>query len=427
VLVLVLLTILSLGLGAMFADAGANLTMSTVVTGQDNKVYAADGGVEYALQQLRTDGSLCAAAVSLPNIAINGRSVLVSCTPTAGLGTSVSPWALVTTNLSTSGGPQTIDGPVSVSGAADLQSQLTTNGDFRLSTCPLPPNLTVTPPFVPACPTMPMPDLDPGPSLPQSVPTATPSPAQPAYLYNGCSIWEPGTYRANGQLALGPDNYFASGIYYFEDTSINLSGQTAIGGQPGPDYQQAPALPPTACSSVTDKTAGVPDGSAGSGVELILGGTSTVSVNDAPAQLELFARVPASPVEGTPGISIRTVPSGAPTGWKPTTSGHRVVLSSSGSKLAVHGYVYVPEASVSIHAAGNFGLAGGLYCWQATLNSSGGVPISAQSGAQSRDVVITSEAKGDPGQKDVTSTAVVAIGNDAARTIDVHSWVTNIQ
>jgi hypothetical protein len=78
VLVLVLLTILALTLGAMFAEAGANLTTSAVVTGQDNKVYAADGGVEIAIQQLRANPSLCRSSMP-PGTKIDGLIIKLTC------------------------------------------------------------------------------------------------------------------------------------------------------------------------------------------------------------------------------------------------------------------------------------------------------------------------------------------------------------
>src|ERR1700738_3249800 len=84
VMVLVLLTILSLALGAMFANAGANLTTSTVVVVQNSKVYAADGGVEFAIQQLRSDSSLCRGPgqQTVGNIPVDNRIVDVGSRPT---------------------------------------------------------------------------------------------------------------------------------------------------------------------------------------------------------------------------------------------------------------------------------------------------------------------------------------------------------
>jgi hypothetical protein len=82
VMVLVLLTILALALGAMFADAGANLTASTVFAGQNNKVYAADGGVEIAIQQLRAKVSLCSSPTPMPlnpETKIDGLTVSITC------------------------------------------------------------------------------------------------------------------------------------------------------------------------------------------------------------------------------------------------------------------------------------------------------------------------------------------------------------
>ena len=440
-LVLALLTMLSLALGAIFSNIGANLTMSTVVASRNNQRYAADGGVEYAIQQLRANSALCGTAGPLAGPAglIDGYGVAVTCAPVAGTATSVSPWALVTTeparfgsSLSTSGGPQAVDGPVYVRGQTDLDSPLTvSNGAFlqNWSGCTAPnPNATVQGLYVSKCLTTPMPIPYPAP-LPTLPPLPTVSqPATPAITYHGCSIWKPGTYSAD--LQLDQDNYFASGVYYFDNAAVDFDGVTGVGGQPGPDYQKAPALPDSACANVTDKTAGVTNGS---GVEFILGGTSTLSIEDG-GSLELFARVPPTPSEGTPGISIRTVPpSAAPAGWTPTASGDPTVLSASGTspQLAVHGYVYLPEGSVDLSPhAGSTGiltLAGGLLCWQASLASTGGTPIisgqsavSAQPGtlSQARTVDITATVQG------ITSTAVISIGNDQARTVTVQSWLT---
>jgi hypothetical protein len=438
VLVLVLLTVLSLALGAMFANAGANLATSAVVSVQNNKAYAADGGVEFGIQQIRADSSLCRDPTQpqpVGSIPIDGRTVAVTCQPTAGQATSVSPWALITTepdgpSLSTQGGgAKAINGAAYANGGIDLQSPLdVTNGDFLLnpatSACPTSTGGLVTHsphqfvcPAATAIPTASLPDAPPGPS-------------PPPFVSNGCTVWRPGTYSGGEQhatsLSLGPDNYFASGVYYLLNISLNLTSGRALGGQPGPDYPGPPTYSPgPACSSVTDQTAGVADGF---GVEFILGGSSTISVGRG-AQLELFPRLPASPSEGSAGISIRTVPSGQAGNTWEATDGHPAVLTTADqARLAVHGDVYVPQGSVQLGAAT---LDGGLVCWEALLDGqAGAVRISAQTGAQPRSVTITAQAGGLPaevGQKILTSRAVVKIDNDPARTVSVQSWLTTSQ
>jgi hypothetical protein len=87
VLVLVLLVILALALGAMFAEAGANLHTSTVVAGQNKKVYAADAGVEIAIQDLRGSPLLCSGSTPTTidtKTTIDGLQTAVTCQPASG-------------------------------------------------------------------------------------------------------------------------------------------------------------------------------------------------------------------------------------------------------------------------------------------------------------------------------------------------------
>jgi hypothetical protein len=421
ILVLVLLTVLSLALGAMFANASANLTTSTVIAARNHKVYAADAGVETVIQQLRGDSSLCGvpatAPTNLPPITIdtNGPTVTRSCQTTAGIAGSVSPWALVTKDTSASSlesqssASPIIDGPVYVNGGVSFVSPIVVPSPSyqHSSTCPLNPT---------------------GPWRCTNAPVPDPSPALPPFnLRSGsehtvgqCSIFLPGKYTS---ISLGPHNYFASGVYYFENTDITLNGDL-FGGQPGP--AETTVIAPSPCA--TDQQAGVDDGT---GVELILGGTSTIYV-DSHGDMELYRRSPGTRLEGAPGVSIRTVPAGAAPYLQSTFPGNDVdVLAmafGSSAQLAVHGMVYVPTGTVDLFASTSVAdLLGGLECsalkiGQSASGSSGRV-ISAQAGPQPRYVVITATAQV-PAEPGVTSTAVVAIGNDPARTVTIHSWIT---
>jgi len=90
IFVLVLLTFVSLGVGPLFALLFANASATATVQAVDNGFYAADGGVEYAIQVLRA-GAACGqqpwTPVTVPN-ALDGPgqlpiTVSAWCSPTA--------------------------------------------------------------------------------------------------------------------------------------------------------------------------------------------------------------------------------------------------------------------------------------------------------------------------------------------------------
>ena len=457
VMVLVLLTVLSLALGALFANAGANLTTSTVITGRNNKVHAADGAVESAIQQLRANSTLCPAPVpgppttmrvdgrppsaSQPDLKINGVAVTLTCRTTAGLATSVSRWALVTTDTAPgdislasvppSGTSRMVtDGPVYNAGGVKLQSRVAIGSGLyqRLPACT--GSESSPPGFIGpwTCTTAPVPTLD--PTLPPFDGAAAP----PIVLAAGCTIFQPGKYTA---ITLGAHNYFVSGVYYFEDTHVDLAQDGVldlVGGQPAPG--ETPVIGSGGpCAGVTDKLVGRDNGS---GVELILGGSSTIDLGS--KDMELFSRLPGTEPEGAAGVSVRSVPFGDAHYKQSSIVAPDEVFDMqefTNAHLAIHGMVYVPNERVYLFATnlGAADLLGGLVCSGLSIGpnsgASSGRVISAPTASpappapQARYVVITAVAQPSGSESPVASTAVVAIGNDPARTVTVQSWITD--
>jgi hypothetical protein len=94
--VLVLLGFVSLGVGPVVNAAFANAETTSVVRSVNNGFYAADGGVEYAIQELRTGTISCGSQsvpISVPS-SFDGEgglpiTVNVTCTQTSTLSTSI--------------------------------------------------------------------------------------------------------------------------------------------------------------------------------------------------------------------------------------------------------------------------------------------------------------------------------------------------
>jgi hypothetical protein len=142
-------------------------------------------------------------------------------------------------------------------------------------------------------------------------------------------------------------NYFASGIYYFENVgTINISGQDISGGNHGAQTSSV-GTPPCA----NDSDAGVMDGA---GVEWILGGSSAITISSASGtSFELFARQPVSGMEGAAGVSIRSVPDApdAPADYMPSSASNVFSIGGgSGTQVKVQGLVYAPNADVTLSA-----------------------------------------------------------------------------
>jgi hypothetical protein len=248
----------------------------------------------------------------------------------------------------------------------------------------------------------------------------------------GCSIFLPGKYTAAPNF--GQHNYFASGIYYFDNVgNVNVSGIDLSGGNPGAEVTRVGT---PACAD--DGDAGVSDGA---GVEWILGGNSSISVTSASGtSFELFARQPAaSLLEGAAGISIRSVPraADAPAGYTPTLLPPGTNLFSiaggSGTQVKVQGLVYSPNADIALSGtrAQKSELSGGVVASRLSFHPSDvglgpdGIVSAVPTPAPSHQFFTISSTAQGGATKNVTTVAVIELGDGPNRSVVIDSWVTN--
>jgi hypothetical protein len=425
VLVLAVITVLALVAGAVISQADANLKSGDVVDEQARASYAADGGVEFGIQSLRTTSTNCptpgsTSRLDVPSdsLSIGGHTVEVSCRDISGVTTGMAGWAAyVRDNIDTSNGSATkkIEGALYYGGTWSLGKPLSvTGGDIIASgaacTFPSPSSLigpTPNPPYRRDCP---------------AAAPVVPAIAQPGTAAFGsfqditaapgttCRRFTPGKYDATHPFTLAATNYLQSGVYVFTGVAIDLKGNNVLGGTP---YGETAALGLSGC-------AGADPAGSGYGVELVLDAGSSISMENNSA-MELFTRQN-SATDNASGVSI----------YAATTTHDNVLTQCTGSNcdLVVHGAVYAPNRNVSIREVSNNNavtLSGGVAAWDLTLHDSNSsiALISSKNSPGQRLIEVTATAKGLAGAKDVTATAIVEVFNDVNRVAQIRSWQTN--
>ena len=444
ILVLVFITVIGAVTVALLRQAQTNLIASTLTRNQEKRVYAADAGIDYAIQMLRSDPTLCTAARPLPNPpAINGRAVTMTCQVTAGSAVGAGGWAIFLTSpptctpkctISTQGaanGNKTVSGPIFNRGGWDLKAALQVkNGNvyqYPASGCAKPSNLTfpsTTPGlygFV-CTNTNPYPAGLGWPPPLQPLPAAIPSDAPSFTDSGGCRTFYPGRYSTVPALGDGT-NYFRSGVYFFDDIGKWSVDGGVLGGQPAPIVGQ----PGSTETHDTSTTPCGTDVAGATGVEWILGGSSAISVGNQ-SQLELYSM----PSNNVPGVGLYQVLASDPAPWAaerstvPVDTPILVVGNGNQTELAIHGNVYTPTGYVQVRAtnASRAELQGGVVAAQVDIRASAGISnlnIATNSGPGQRTIVVTATSGGS-GEKPITASAVLTIGNDANKTLMVVSW-----
>lgn len=448
VIVLVVVTIVAIVVAAVISQTEVGVRGSVVVRDHLSKVYAADAGVEHAIQSLKRDNTICPDPTQdhyFPTQEINGHDVEVKCKTLTGSANGPFGYAVVvldpTDSLTTQGGvgmPKQIDGPVyAVRLPSSFVAPLTVTGDVTeqegrcTSDSDVPSSMTISVGYhfdcVPAG-AVPDPERD----LPASEPANAPAPD--TTTVPGCKIFKPGTYTTAPVLA--SNNYFASGVYYFENVGqIVVDNEKIVGGKAGTGESLVNGN--VACA--TDTLAGVTN--AGSGVRFIFGGNTSLLVDDPSGAVELFSRNDADDPtdEGAEGISLQTVRSDqvttSPPQWMASTlgAGDPVIQVGNGTNaaLSIHGMVYAPNALVDFSATNTSQaqLRGGVVAARLKLQSSAsasGLAVSVNVGIGQRHIVVTSKAKGVTSEdRDVLATAVLDIVSDTARTVSIESWNTS--
>jgi hypothetical protein len=448
VIVLVVVTVVAVVVAAVVSQTEIGVRGSVVVRDHLSKIYAADAGVEHAIQSLKRDNTICpdpAHDHDFPTQTFNGYDVEVTCDTISGSANGLFGYAVVVLDpadsLTTQGGvgvPKQIDGPVyAVRLPSSFVAPLTVTGDVHeqegrcTSDSDVPASMTISVGYsfdcVPAG-AAPHPERD----LPASEPPNAPAPDMTTVP--GCKIFKPGTYTT--APALAPNNYFASGVYYFENVGqIVVDNEKVVGGKAGAGELSVNGNVPCA----TDALAGVTN--AGSGVRFIFGGNTSLLVDDPSGAVELFSRDdPDEPTdEGAEGISFQTVRAdqvtASPPQWMASTlgAGDPVIRVGSGTNpaLSIHGMVYAPNALVDFSATNTSQaqLRGGVVAARLKLQSSAsasGLAVSVNTGVGRRHIVVTSKAKGvTSGDRDVLATAVLDIVSDTLRTVSIESWNTS--
>jgi hypothetical protein len=403
-------------------------------------MYAADAAIEWGIQKLKLDPTVCTAhggTVTIPNVpTFNGRTVTLKCTPTFGDDLGAGGWAVITTGTLSrqSGGDPTITGPVFATGdisfAGSGGNLKVVNGNVvdSYGSCAghsQPGGLVVTPspPYGWSCTTASAPD--PAHVLPSTVPAAAPA----AVTVGGCKVFSPGKYTA--PPALGNDNFFVSGVYYFENIGQwTIPNNThVIGGTPvSPGYDLSPTLP-GACSGVSDLSG---TGATGYGVEWVFGGTTNPSrlqvMNN--TAVELFSRLPAAGDSATPNISIIAVPPSPPAGWITLSTGTLLLdVTTGGAGFSAHGLVYARDADINLFASQGTTarMQNGVVARNLALQASNvgsGLAISIDTADQARTVLLTATGASS-GEADVVADARVEMRNNTSPpTMVVQSWRT---
>ena len=471
ILALAFLTLLGAFTAGVLTVAYTSFKTTEVVRGAQDKDYGADGGADVAVQLLRSSSSYCPAVsgtpTNLPDQTIDGRTVHITCqtlsgNATGGPGGSLLQYALVVTGYNNpNGSAPNLDDAIKLTGSTHanisyLKGPVFNAGGFSLSATAAslqitsdlhqyndPPKLYCTASKAAAATVGPVvsgtwtcelaatfPVPDPTPTL--IVPSAT---AHAPVVQGTCTILFPGRYTSAPVFTRNQKFYLASGVYYFHNVGvIDLRGEIFGGQAPAGETKQVNATP---CA--TDATANslVPGSASGSGVELVLGGTSKLTVDDHPsAKIEMFSRVPAIPAsEGTPGVSVYAprVSGGNWSAWNTDK-----VLSMAGNKASMtfHGAFYAPDAPIDpAHAILNPNdyplFAGGVVAQKINIafDNAGGLLTSTLSGivvppvGTPRTVVVTATA--DPiaaGEAPTVVKAVVQLDTSAGTPATVLSW-----
>jgi hypothetical protein len=383
ILALVLVGVVSVVVAALLALVIGNLKTTQVAQARTTQRYAADAAVEGAIEALRNDRTLCSQTASqpLPQLDVDGIAVSVDCTGATGTPPGAAGWTIVTTATDQAGlttsGPVTVQGGVWSARLANSYDPLTVDGGNLVerrgaATCTTdanrPNGVTVQPdpPYHYRCADQT------APTVPAALPTTAP-PAAPAPVTVGtCKVFRPGTYTA--APAFGTDNLLVSGTYYFHDVApVRVpTGATVIGGERADEDRVNAGS--SACDVVPDTLA---DGTAapGTGVKLLLGGTSWLEVQSG-TSIELQKRVGGASSEGQMGISLQAVTAPAPAGMTANSRGltNPLVSVIAGGQLTVHGLVHAPSSYVSHHAKSSTDaeLRGGVLVGRLHLASGGG-------------------------------------------------------
>lgn len=439
ILVVAMLVLVAVGLisTALLTQATSSVRNSVNLQEYDERVFAADAGVRYAIRRLRSDDTVCSAPPAIAGtteqvsgasdpLVVNGHNVTVECETQQGRAGGLNGFALVTTfdgarSLETGGGQaKSIEGPVFVTGGIDLGKPLTIAGNFAQKTPCTPdtwPDVSPAGLYARSCSPSAFPLV--APAL-ETAPLGQPAFTDVSTANSACRIFSPGTYTSYPQLdETGRINYFRSGAYLFDfpgnyTTAVwPIKHAVILGGVPASEDGVALAVPRPDCANDT--------GSTGKGVTFMFTKKSHIDF-DAGAHMELFSREKA---DGT------VLPSMATTAGSTLNENEDLLVPKSGNTpdLVLHGAYYAPRAKLTLVPTNtvNSAFLSGIATGKMLISDSGsatGLRVSTRTTTGRRLIRITSTVPAANGARAYVSNAVVEIRNDAGRTTTVQSWRT---
>lgn len=403
-IVLIISTVSAMVIIALANYVTVDLRYGKVVEERADRLAAADGGLRYGVEQLRNFhgqlGALCNTAAAtgggytqqFPPV-INGSTTKVTCRRVGNLISDLDGWGLVVTGqgvpagqflFATKGAGQsdnlkTFSGPVYISDATrmDMGAKMEIDdGDLYYSSTDCTVPLTIPAiadgylAFVPdffrgvECADLPWTGLFNPPKVlvagVEVAPTPPTNAPLPPVVVDGCTVFSPGKYTS---VALGSDNYFKSGEYYFENVTMNVQNQSVVAGFPYNAGDSAKIDQP-ACLTQQEADAAANAPSGNGGATFYLGGSSKIVVNGG-GGFEIFRRL----INRT-YLSVYALGTSGPNytastlDWNDAGGGWLLeTKSGSNNDVAVHGLFWAPLAAASlgnITNAANGQLLGGL-------------------------------------------------------------------
>lgn len=398
-LVLVMSVVISLVIAVMASYVGTSLRYGDVVEQRADRLAAADGGLRYAIERLQ-NSAYAGCLTNLGNtgytidfpVTVNDSTVEVTCTKGSNSIADIKAWAIIVTGegvppgqwmwKSQSGGGTTklLGGPVWITdpGRSDLKAPVEVeDGDiwYYRSDCTDPSltlesNLSFTPEYRGTiCVDRPWNMVFSAPpvgAFPSAGDVANTNKAPS--LHGGCTVVEPGRYTT--MPVLGPNTYFKSGNYYFENVTLDLTNTIVTAGWPDFDtYGDQQFVENAPCDAAMSDDRFTPGSTPGA--TLYMGGSSRIEI-DNKGSIEIMRRL-----QGDSLVSIHALDSTVPGVYTASTLGYssNLVWTKSGnnSDLAVHGLVWGPRAQLefgNVTNSANGQLLGGAAVARIVLQAS---------------------------------------------------------
>ncbi len=463
-LTLVIVIVLGAVIAAVATYASATLRYGQVVEESADRLVAANGAMDNALEALDRNASLCA-LTTLANAAdgyeydllsptaavstINGVNPSIRCRTIGGAVTGVEEFALILTGdpgtgardgaiLNVAGSNdlrKVIDGPVFMGESprpqsVSLSTKLTIqDGDlwYGSPTCPGPvsiplypngnQNVLITPAgyAVRCIETTHWDALFASARPSEAAVVGLALPEKGPEDIAGCTVWWPGSYSVAPAVANNSYNYFRSGDYYFASGNFTLDHAYALFGWPGPTGPGIPGKGKT--SGGNDTLAENPcrgawesDDDQG-GATIFLGDDARITVGQRSA-LEVSGRdqagrlvaVHALEVEGTPSM----IHGDNPAGPLPLPTRLIAVTALGNQKqVSVQGLIWAPFASIELDNIANDAVAaltGGAVVSEIFLRASN----------SATNVLVSNGSTPADRRLEITGTAVSANGGETS-------------